>query len=367
MKMHALVRHLVGPMLLALLLIPQPLRAEDGPDPAEMARWIHEMKASPRGPFERIRWFCKDGTVLPPGPYACAKHGGGIQHGELNERARILQAAGYPVGTVLAALDPVEIVSPASRTRLKGILLERWLVAADDGWVLRQARHYRGAFQGEDELAAARAMLVELARHGARDRDLLLLRQAALLLPRPAERDTLPRIHDLSTSLAELDPTFQPLRNKIHALPDAGDAERVRTHARAGQRTEPEFEALAQAIDTLFGPRDLTGTLRQVAAGLGRQPLAARLRQWAERWPRTMDAEGRLAASAALLVELREGLASLGPRQRVAVLDLGIDVENEAFTASLELLRGQPQSAPARRLTWLGQLGDVLYGTGLLT
>lgn len=367
MKMPSLVRHLLALLLLALLLIPQPLRAQDAANPAELARWIQEMKASPRGPFERIRWFCKDGAILPPGPYACAQHGGGIQHGELNERARSLQAAGYAVGTVLAALDPAAIAAPAARPRLKGILLERWLVAADDGWVLRQARHYRGAFQVEDEQAAAQAILLELARQGVQGRDLLLLRQAALLLPRPTERDTLPRIHDLSTSLAELDPTFAPLRNKIHAMPDAGDAERVRAHARARQATEPEFEALAQAIDSLFGPRDLGGALHQTAAALGRHPLAARLRQWVKSWPTITTAEGRLAASAVLLVELREGLAPLGPRQRLAVLDLGIDVENEAFTASLELLRGQPQAAPARRLTWLGQLGDVLYGTGLLT
>lgn len=367
MKMPSLVRHLLAPLLLALLLIPQPLRAQDAANPAELARWIQEMKASPRGPFERIRWFCKDGAILPPGPYACAQHGGGIQHGELNERARSLQAAGYAVGTVLAALDPVAIASAASRPGLKGILLERWLVAADDGWVLRQARHYRGAFQVEDEQAAAQAILLELARQGVQGRDLLLLRQAALLLPRPTERDTLPRIHNLSTSLAELDPTFAPLRNKIHAMPDAGDAERVRAHARTRQATEPEFEALAQAIDSLFGPRDLGSALHQTAASVGRHPLAARLRQWVKSWPTITTAEGRLAASAVLLVELREGLATLGPRQRLAVLDLGIEVENEAFTASLELLRGQPQSAPARRLTWLGQLGDVLYGTGLLT
>lgn len=367
MNMPSLVRHLLAPLLLALLLIPQPLRAQDAADPAELARWIQEMKASPRGPFERIRWFCKDGAILPPGPYACAQHGGGIQHGELNERARSLQAAGYAVGTVLASLDPVAIASAASRPGLKGILLERWLVAADDGWVLRQARHYRGAFQVEDEQAAAQAILLELTRQGVQGRDLLLLRQAALLLPRPTERDTLPRIHDLSTSLAELDPSFAPLRNKIHAMPDAGDAERVRAHARARQATESEFEALAQAIDSLFGPRDLGGALHQTAVALGRHPLAAQLRQWAKSWPTITTAEGRLAASAVLLVELREGLATLGPRQRLAVLDLGIDVENEAFTASLELLRGQPQAAPARCLMWLGQLGDVLYGTGLLT
>jgi len=95
-------------ILLLLVLLTGPLaamaEAQTRTDTAELTRWISEMKQAPRGPFERIRWFCKDGTILPPGPYACAKHGGGIQHGELNERARQLQAAGYPVGTVLAAL-----------------------------------------------------------------------------------------------------------------------------------------------------------------------------------------------------------------------------------------------------------------------
>jgi len=37
--------------------------------------WIEAMKAAPRGPFTRIRWFCNDGTVLPPGDSACCKHG----------------------------------------------------------------------------------------------------------------------------------------------------------------------------------------------------------------------------------------------------------------------------------------------------
>ncbi|NKB89260.1 MAG: hypothetical protein GKS06_13665 [Acidobacteria bacterium] len=38
-----------------------------------------EMKERDRGPFERLRWFCADGTILPPRPYACREHGGGLQ------------------------------------------------------------------------------------------------------------------------------------------------------------------------------------------------------------------------------------------------------------------------------------------------
>jgi len=40
--------------------------------------WLEQ----PRGPFSRIRWFCSDGTILPPKAYACTPHGGGFQHGQ---------------------------------------------------------------------------------------------------------------------------------------------------------------------------------------------------------------------------------------------------------------------------------------------
>ncbi|MEW6765139.1 MAG: PEP/pyruvate-binding domain-containing protein [Pseudomonadota bacterium] len=352
-------------LLLALLTGPLALGAEVTPD--EMTRWLNAMKEAPRGPFESIRWFCKDGAILPPGPYACASHGGGRQHGQLNTQARALREAGYPVGTVLAALDPRELAAPEARARLKGILLERYLVAADDGWILRQARYYRGAFQAEEEMSAAAELLTELARHDAQGRDFLLLRQAALLLPRRGEQASLTHVHELSTTLAELDPGFAPLRNKIHAQPDAGDAERVRTHARDNQRVEPAFESLAQAIDTLFARRDLAQALSRTATKLGKHPLARRLQQQSEPWSRPQGAEQRLASSAALLVELRETLDGLGPRQRIAALDLGIDLEAESFTAGLELLRGRPRATRAQRLVWLGQIGDVLYGVGLLT
>ena len=43
---------------------------------------VEEMKAAERGPYTRIRWFCKDGTVQPPAAFACKERGGGRQHAE---------------------------------------------------------------------------------------------------------------------------------------------------------------------------------------------------------------------------------------------------------------------------------------------
>jgi hypothetical protein len=68
--------------------------------------WIEQMKKAPKGPFSNIRWFCKDGTVLPPTPYACRPHGGGHQHGEWSERTSLLRSQGYMIANFLADLDP---------------------------------------------------------------------------------------------------------------------------------------------------------------------------------------------------------------------------------------------------------------------
>ena len=68
-------------------------------------QWIREMKTAERGPFSRLRWFCKDGAVLPPQPYGCAEHEGGHQHGEWSDKTRELRANGYLIAGILAGVD----------------------------------------------------------------------------------------------------------------------------------------------------------------------------------------------------------------------------------------------------------------------
>ena len=37
---------------------------------ADFRAKIVDMKDQARGPFKRLRWFCNDGTILPPKSYA---------------------------------------------------------------------------------------------------------------------------------------------------------------------------------------------------------------------------------------------------------------------------------------------------------
>ncbi|MBZ0068420.1 MAG: PEP/pyruvate-binding domain-containing protein [Thiobacillus sp.] len=337
------------------------------PSPAEMTRWITQMKASSRGPFDGIFWFCNDGEILPPEPYACTTHGGGIQHGRLSERTRALREAGFLIGNVLAATDPEALVAAPGQPELKAILLERYLVAEDNGWILRRARYYRGAFQVENEIAAADAMLAALAARQNNERDFLLLRQAALLLPQLRNGVTVTRAHELSSSLATLDAGFVPLRNKLHGQPDAADAGRVRDYARTQGRSEPEFEMLAQTLDELFVTRDLATPLRTLAKRLGSHPFATSLWHFYREQTQPLPPAQRFATGAALLAQLREALPKLPPALRMAALKLSLAVEADTFATGLSLLKDMPRGSLAGRLALLGNAAEALYGVGLLT
>ncbi len=223
-------------VLLSLLLPVFAGAAEQRPtgdtDIAELRAWIGAMKTEARGPFARIRWFCNDGSVLSPKPFACRDHGGGFQHGEWNERAREIRARGFSIANVLAELEPADVLS-TDNNLLQQLLLEQFLINVDDGWILRRARFYRGAFQAENEEAAAREILKALLL----DQDwlehrLLLIYEAARLLPHGVAFAELTKLRADAATLHDKDPGFSSLRNKIHGKPNPSDAQSVRDYAR---------------------------------------------------------------------------------------------------------------------------------------
>jgi len=239
-------------------------------DPEALRSWVEAIRASPRGPFQRIRWFCADGSVLPPRPGACADRGGGVQHGEWSDRVRALRRAGYRVATVLADLDGGEFTGPdADLAWLRQLLVERFLVEADQGWIFHGARSYRGALQAEDERAGARRVVRGMLADPAwRDPvRWLLLRETVRLLPRSSDAVTAARVRHLATEIAQRDPGFEPLRAKIHNLPDAGDAQRVREHAAARGRegAADRYARLAAGLDALYAARSAPEQLRVLA------------------------------------------------------------------------------------------------------
>ena len=187
---------------------------------------VEAMKKDPRGPYLRIRWFCADGSVHPPAGSPCRERGGGVQHAELNDQAEELARQSVYVGTLLQPLSFEEFFDDArDHYRLGSFVLEQYLFGADDGWVLREARYYRGARQIEDEERKGREFLERiLAAPDWTKKHFLLASQLVMVLPhRTSGEAGIHRIRDLASELAQLDARFQPLRIKIHSFPSPED------------------------------------------------------------------------------------------------------------------------------------------------
>ena len=337
----------------------------------EYRRWIAEMKEAERGPFAAIKWFCKDGRILGPQDYACAAKGEGWQHGEWSERTKRLRSEGYRVATLLAGIEASKAVAaPGFQDFYAQLLIERFLIAADNGWILRKAQFYRGAIQEEDEREGARNLLLAMvARDEWVGRRYVALRTGVRLLPHGPDSASAQKVRNMATALADRDAAFESLRVKIHNAMDPADAASVRAYAAkardAGSRQEAE--ALAAEIDRLYAPRPLGELLDIDAKALPVTPGLQRLLADArETYARGAPAE-RYAVTAKLLADLRDILPKLPSSiARLRVLDLSIAVEADNFRTAAEARRDMAKAPRDSVVALVGAAADAAYGTGMI-
>jgi len=334
-------------------------------------QWVEEMKTAERGPFARIRWYCEDGRILEPRPYACGE-GGGRQHGEWSEHTLELREQGYKVANVLAAVDAPTIMAEADFIdSYNQMLIEKYLFAADDGWILRRAQFYRGALQEEGEARGGRKLLVAMSADpewtGHR---FPALRIGVRLLPHGKESGSVQQIRQVSASLAEQDPGFRNLRIKIHGTPDGGDANSVRQYANgvADPELKDKYLQLADDIDAVYQAPPLPELLQAEADIYTAAPwLQELLRDAAGALAADGSPENSYRVTAALLANLRDAIEQIRSTSvRVDIMDLSLVVEAENFRASASLREQLPEATRARRVQWLYSALDAAYGTGVI-
>ena len=342
------------------------------PDAQTLHSWVQAMKKSPRGPFKHIRWFCNDGTIQLPQEYACKEHGGGVQHGEWTQRIRTMRARGYHIANIFADVDAQNFISDAQyETILKQMLLEQFLIEADDGWIFRRARYYRGALQAEDEANSGRALLLELASEpGRQENRFILLREAVRFIPHGHRGAPITEMRQLSRTLAEKDSNFESLRIKLHVKPQAGDGQRVREYAGAKGKPElaDDYAHLAEIIEKVFRSRDIAAEVGLLAKRFKDSRFAANLRQYTGKLSDQNDANVRFLAASHLLAVFRNGFSDSGDaRQRLAVLDVSLLLESELFRIGNVMLEQLAQANRRERLSWLATYADGIYGVGLIS
>ncbi len=370
MKMNEIGRRMIGAALVAALMSPLAAAAQDA---EQYRRWIAEMKDNPRGPFSGVKWYCKDGSVFPPKEYACAKRGGGVQHGEWSDRTKKLRADGFRVATLLAGIDaPKAVAAPDFADAYAQLLVEKFLVAVDDGWIMRRALFYRGALQEEDEREGARNLLQAMVMRpewtGYR---FVALRTGVRMLPHGQDTASAQKVRQMAAALSDRDAAFGPLRAKIHGTPDASDAARVRGYVADAKSAElrRSAEELAAEIDRVYQPKPLEQTLEAAAAAFGREPaLQKTLREAAAAHQRDADVVSRYRLTAGLLASLRGSLPAIKTApDRLRALDLSIAVEEENLRLGTTIRAAVDEAPRGANVILLRAAAEAAYGTGLLS
>lgn len=342
------------------------------PQSSEYRAWVVEMKERPKGPFSEILWYCNDGNVLPPKAYACKEHGGGKQHGKINSKALTLQNNGYLIANILAGVDAQKrLLQDGFNDWYNQLLIEKFLVKADNGWIFEKAQFYRGAIQEEDERDGGRSLLMALIAEsewtGLR---YPALRIGAQLLPHGEDSVSIQEVRQMSMSLNVKDEGFKNLRTKIHLSPDAGDAQRVLDYAKKISNAElrAKYSLLAQEINQVFQPPPLPELLEQNAKIFSAGPwLQELLREAIKAYQSENTVENHYVTTAHLLSELREALPRIrNIKARLRVLDLSLIVETVNFKASTELLSQLPNASRRARVFWLENAAIATYGSGLI-
>ncbi|MGD9175604.1 MAG: hypothetical protein PVF29_15690, partial [Desulfobacterales bacterium] len=281
-----------------LFLIPGLVLAQaDPPDAATLRSWVQVMKKSPRGPFKHIRWFCNDGTIQLPQEYACREHDGGVQHGEWTDQVRTLRNNGYFIANVFADVHAQEFLQDARQLDIvKQMVLERFLIEADDGWIFRRARYYRGALQTEDETRAGHALLLALVSDpGWLENQFMVLREAVRFIPHGRPGAPITEMRQLSRAIAESDPGFETLRIKLHVHPELADARHVQDYAAREGKPElaEDYAHLIETIQQVFKVQDIKKEIEALTQRVENTPLASNLEPYMDKLSSEADSKTR--------------------------------------------------------------------------
>ena len=331
------------------------------------------MKEEPRGPFAAIRWFCKDGRVLPPRITRAPRRAraGSTASGATARSSCARRATRSPTCS-RASTRPRRSRDPAFPDAYAQLLIERFLIATGrrldpaQGAVLPRCDPGRGRARGGaqpahgdggtgrlDRLslsgpagrrpasAAWRRYRVgaESAEHGGRDR------RSRSRLPAAAGED--PRLPGRVRCRERARVRGEARRSRAEAAgrrARGGDRSRVRAAA-AGRRARGEREGLRR---------------RAVAAG----DAARRARRAT---PRMAARRIRYLVTAKLLASLRDALPKVkSPAARLRVLDLSLAVEAENFRAAAELRSAAAQAPRGADVLVLAAGVEAAYGTGAI-
>ncbi len=358
-------------MAFSCLLFPWTAGFAHALDAQAVRDMIAAFKTDPRGPYQAIRWFCPDGSVIPA-DRRCAKPGG-VQHAVVKDSVRLLaEKDGVYLSPILTGLSFEDFWDAENRqSRVKQYQMVAYLQQADDGWIFRRARFYRGAVQYEDEEAWGRDFLQWLlTQDEALAGQYFFVRRAVRDIPHGLQADRWGAVRAVSKTISEQYPLFMDLRVKLHGRPDPEDREKVRAFYAAHMDTlSPDIRAMFDRLTADMAAVYARPPLETLAALAERLPAGLEMREPVKQFVRTYSAPtadstiDELNDIAVLLMNIRKSVLSVAsPGTRLTLLDLSNELERLFFMSVQTHRPDTLQSA----LTSGFVMGKALTGCGFL-
>ncbi len=334
----------------------------------DIQKMIDAYKNDPRGPYKEIRWFCDDGTIIPP-KEKCPEPGG-VQRASYKDAVKDLADRNHVfLGQILATTDQSDFLDADNNySRLKQYQLENYLKKIDDGWVNRKAQYYRGATQVEDEMEWGINFLKWIFNSDQLlEENFLLVRQTVRVLPHREDGDLSLRIRANSKVLADEYARFMDLRIKIHGQPEPRDLNDVIAFKDAHQNklSAKQQKLLEELIDDMrkfYAPVDIN----RLKAYLKQVPANAKIYKTLNDYLDAYKAEAmpqNLQSTAEVILAIRKSITDVDSRRsRLALLDLSLALEEIYFKA---ISSWSPQSIHEMAVK-IQAAGQVACGTGFL-
>ena len=341
----------------------------------EIADLIEEYRADRRGPYKGIFWFCSDGSMRAARD-PCPNDDRAHQHADYKPAIeRLMRQERLYFGQILTDTRFADFWDAGNdHSRLKQYQLGNYLVAVDNGWILEQARYYRGAFQIEDEEEWGRRFFRWLlAKDEVIKENFYLISQAARDIPHRGDTDLNQLIRAQSKEIADAYPAFMDLRIKIHGRPAGEDAGAVADfiEAHADELREKQLYntagELVKNIGQAYGGSELA-TLSELLGQLpGSDPLHPALNHFIEVQGQRAGLDPTVAqftAATELSLELRRSLvaASRPAADRLLLLDINNALSDLIFRTAADWV----PATGRQQMEKICYLGQAATGAGFV-
>lgn len=304
----------------------------------EIKQRIQLYKSDLRGPYKEIRWFCPDGSIIPP-KERCPEPGGVQRARYKDEVTKLAETNHVFLGQILATTPYDQFWdSDNYNSRLKQYQLEIYLRMTDNGWILRRAQYYRGAFQAEDEEQwGINFFNWLLLNDEVIEKQFFLIRQAAKDIPHKGDDNLKQEIRLGSKLISDSYAPFLDLRVKIHGQPELSDVEKVKEFrdkhkTKMVKEDQDKMDVLVKNMEKLYKPLDINFLNAYLTAIPKSGALYQSLLTFQLSYKNSISAIDKISLLAHMMEELRSSVLNYKSAEtRLAILDISIALEDILF------------------------------------